>query len=230
MNERIATPGRRRHLVLLGVSWLALLLFLQWYARSYGLSIPATLEQLALLIASAWYGPLLFLLAAALSPLVLVPAALLGLVGGAVFGPVLGLVYTLAGCNLSASLCYAVGSSLGQHARERLLAQSGILARYCQWLHRNSFLAVIVMRLGFLPYDLVSYTVGALHIGWLRFIVANTLGCLPGAVVLVVLGASFQRFQMPTGIVQPWMIVVAVLLAAASLLVAVGLRRKEPDP
>lgn len=227
--EHLTTPkyGAQRRLLILGGTWLALIGLVQWYARSYGLSLSETLAQLATLIAMSWYGPLLFLLAAALSPVVLVPAALLGLVGGAVFGPVAGLIYTLTGCNLSALLCYGVGSSLGQPARERLLGGSSMIGRYCSWLHRNSFLAILLLRLGFLPYDLVSYTAGALHIGWLRFLLANTLGCLPGAVVVVVLGSSFQHMQLPAQFSSGRLIGVAVLMAALSVGIAWFLRKRE---
>lgn len=229
--ENLTGPkhAARRRLLILAATWLGLIGLVQWYARSHGLSISAALEQLAMLIAMNWYGPLLFLLAAALSPLVLMPAALLGLVGGAVFGPVAGLFYTLAGCNLSALLCYGVGSSLGQPARERLLGGSSLIGRYCGWLQRNSFLAILLLRLGFLPYDLVSYTAGALHIGWVRFLLANTLGCLPGAVVLVVFGASFQRLQLPAQFASGWLLAVAVLMAALSVAMAWFLRKREFD-
>jgi uncharacterized membrane protein YdjX (TVP38/TMEM64 family) len=226
--ENLTAPehGAQRRLLILAATWLSLIGLVQWYARSRSLGIADTLEQLALLMAMSWYGPLLFLLAAALSPLVLVPAALLGLVAGAVFGPVTGLLYTLAGCNLSALICYGVGSSLGQPARERLLGGSSLIGRYCSWLHRNSFLAVLLLRLGFLPYDLVSYTAGALHIGWLRFLLANTLGCLPGAVVLVAFGASFQHLQLPTRFAPGWLAAVAILMAALSFGIAWFLRKR----
>ncbi len=229
--ENLTTPkyGTQRRLFVLAATWLGLIGLVQWYARSHGLSIPETLEQLALLIAMSWYGPLLFLLAAALSPLVLMPAALLGLVAGAVFGPLAGLGYTLAGCNLSALLCYGVGSSLGQPARERLLGGSSIIGRYCSWLHRNSFLAILLLRLGFLPYDLVSYTAGALHIGWARFLLANTLGCLPGALVLVAFGASFQRLQLPAQFTSGWLPAVAIVMAVLSIGIAWFLRKREFD-
>jgi uncharacterized membrane protein YdjX (TVP38/TMEM64 family) len=184
----LRAPGRYvRPLIIAGV-WVLLLALIQFVAWRNGMTAGEMQHQLVVFGQSSMYAPLIFFAAAAISPLVLFPAALLGLAAGMVFGPVWGLMYTLIGCNVSATVAYSIGrfSRSGSGSPR----ESGILSRYGDWMRRNSFTAILMMRLTFLPYDPVSYLTGALHINWFRFMIANTFGCLPGALALTLVGAS----------------------------------------
>ncbi len=75
----------------------------------------------------------------------------------------------------------------------------------------NSFETVLIMRLLFLPYDLVNYASGILRLRWLPFLLATALGSLPGTVSFVLLGASIDTVDDGLGGVDP-----AILVAASS--------------
>jgi uncharacterized membrane protein YdjX (TVP38/TMEM64 family) len=150
--------------------------------------------QLRQALSSSPLGPVLFLLVAALSPLILFPAALLGVVAGHAFGFWFGLLLTLVGCNLSASVAYGIGRQLRPQPANQSLPQ-GRVARWMKWMQQRGFVAVLVLRITCAPYDAVSYLAGTLRIGWVRFLVANTLGCLPGALALVGLGVGFDLLR-----------------------------------
>ncbi|MCU0492796.1 MAG: VTT domain-containing protein [Chloroflexaceae bacterium] len=208
----LARFGRVAAILLL---WLGLFGVVQWYAANNGLTLGVAFHNLMMLCATDWYGPLIFLAVAAVCPLLLVPAALLGLLAGHVYGVAWGMAATLVACNLSATVAYGLGSWLAGHASST--PGTGRVARYRSWMQQNGVLAVIVLRLTFVPYDPVSYLAGALHIGWLRFVWANTLGCLPGALALVLFGASMTHVDGSLPSLNP-----TILLAGLGLLLVSG--------
>ncbi len=57
-------------------------------------------------------------------------------------------------------------------------------------MRANSFETVFIMRLIFLPYDLVNYLAGLLRINFISFITATALGALAGTISFALFGAS----------------------------------------
>jgi uncharacterized membrane protein YdjX (TVP38/TMEM64 family) len=217
---------RRAHLLrlLLVVGfWVLLVGSGYFYLSVNNLTLTMALHGLIDYSSECWCGPLVFIAVAALCPLIFFPAALLGVAGGFLFGPVWGLVYTLLGCNLSATVSYTIGRSCGQslHAAPRLRT---LIERYSGWLRRNDFVAILTLRLAFLPYDLVNCLIGTLRLCWWRFMLANTLGSLPGALALVLFGTSIDHFDGRLPAFNPWVLAASLGFLAVSLTLARGLR------
>ncbi len=218
--RRLVVPPRL--LVILG-AWGLVVGALQLYAWREMLTPAEVVGQLVLACRSGPAGPLLFIGVAALSPLLLVPAALLGGLAGACFGPALGILYTLIGCNLSALLTYGLGRlSRQEHGR---LAR--LCARYGPRLQRRPLLSVIVLRLSFLPYDPVNYLVGLLHVRLGPFLLGNTLGSLPGVVAIVLAGSAVGSIGAGAALLNPAMLLAALGLMAASAALAAVLRQRS---
>jgi uncharacterized membrane protein YdjX (TVP38/TMEM64 family) len=55
----------------------------------------------------------------------------------------------------------------------------------------NGFLTVLIMRLTFLPFDLVGYSSGMCNIKQKDFAMATVIGTIPGLLTFVFLGGSF---------------------------------------
>lgn len=218
--RRLAVPPRL--LFVLG-AWAVVVGAIQLYAWREMLSPAEVVGQLAVACRSGPAGPLLFIGAAALSPLLLVPAALLGGLAGACFGPALGVLYTLVGCNLSALLAY----SLGRLSRQEHGRLARLCARYGPGLQRRPLLSVIVLRLSFLPYDPANYLVGLLHVRLWPFLLGNTLGSLPGVVAIVLAGSAVGSIGEGAALLNPAMLLAAVGLMAASVALAVILRQRS---
>lgn len=214
----------RRVLLVVGI-WVLLIMGIQIYTRQQQLMPFAAIQQLVMLFQDSSFGPLLFISAAALSPFFLLPAALFGSVAGLAFGPVLGVMYTLIGCNLSATLTYL----LGRYSSHDMAASgpiSRLLDRYGERLHDNALLTVIVLRLTFLPYDPVNYMLGIAQITWLRFIIANTIGSLPGVIAIVLIGASLTSLDSNMPMLNPLLLLPSAGLLIVSLGVAFLLKRR----
>ncbi len=171
--------------------WLALLGVYQWYAWSNNLSPLQALAQMIGLLRSNMFGPLLFIAIYTLRPLILFPATVLTLGAGLVFGPVLGVLYTIIGSNMSAMLAFVVGRFLGDGLLDGERTQ-GIVQSYANRLRRNSFQTVLIMRFILLPYDLVNYLCGVLQIDWKAYLLATIIGSLPATVAVVLAGSSIK--------------------------------------
>ncbi len=168
--------------------WLVASVSYGLYARANNLTPLAAVQTLMDHIAGTAYGPLVYILAYTLRPLIFFPSILLTLAGGFLFGPVWGVVYTIIGSNASTLVAYLVGRSFGLNTEN----SSGLLQRYTTRLRHNSFETVLVMRFIFLPYDLVSYVCGFLRIDWRGFLLATALGTIPGTISFVSFGASIE--------------------------------------
>ena len=164
-----------------------------WYTLSNDLSPLEPLEVVNRLVGvlnSTW-GPLLFIAVYALRPLIFFSATVLTLLGGFVFGSIFGIIYTIIGANTSAMVAYLIGRFFGSDVLEK----EGDTSRWQHYIDRmrnNSFETVLLMRLIFLPYDLVNYLAGFLRINWKAFLLATAIGSLPGTISFVLLGDSFS--------------------------------------
>jgi uncharacterized membrane protein YdjX (TVP38/TMEM64 family) len=201
-------------------AWGLAIAAVRYYAWRAQLTPAEVLGQVLQGCRSEPTGPLLFVGVAALSPLLLVPAALLGALGGACFGPAPGIAWTLLGCNGSALLAYGLGRlSRQEHGRLERLG-----ARYGPHLQHRPLLAVIVLRLSFLPYDPINYLVGLLRVPPWPFLLGNTLGSLPGVIIIVLAGRAAGTIGAGGVPPSPAVLLGVAGLIAASVALALVLR------
>lgn len=206
--------------------WCGLLGGYYWYAWQSNLSPLGVVQRLVDLATSSALGTLIYIALYAARPLVLFPASLLTLAAGFVFGPVLGTLLVVLGSNISASVAYVVGRYFGGRLLDSERA-AGVARRYTERLRENGFESVLMMRLVYAPYDLVNYLAGSLRIRWTPFILATTLGSLPGTISFVLFGASIEgdfTGEMPG--LNPRILLASALIFAGSLLLSICLKRR----
>jgi len=209
--------------------WLALLGGYWWYARANALTPAESLQLLATFLAGSVLGGLAYVVIYVLRPLLFFPATILTLLGGFLFGPVWGVVYVVIGSNGSALAAYFVARFFGQDVLQEQEDSQSFVNRYAQRLRDNSFETVLLMRLIFLPYDLVHYVAGFLRIDWRAFILATAIGSIPGTISFVLLGSSFGTLEeLAAGqvSVNPWALGLSIVLIVGSLIVSRILRRR----
>ncbi|MCA9958410.1 MAG: TVP38/TMEM64 family protein [Anaerolineales bacterium] len=211
--------------------WLALLGGYVWYTKSNNLTITDSLSQLAAALTGSAVGPVIYIILYMIRPLIFFPATLMTVLAGFLFGPI-GIIYTIIGSNSSALLAFFVGRYFGQGLLEGADESAGIINRYTKRLRDNSFETVLLMRLLFLPYDLVHYVAGFLRIDWKAFILATAIGSIPGTISIVLLGTSFGTLEeLVNGriTVNPWALALSVLLIVGSIALSRYLKRRETD-
>ena len=196
------------------------------YARANDLSVLDIAQRLLVVISTGFWGPFIYVGLYVIRPLILFPSTVLTVLGGFIFGPGLGVAYTILASNLSSALAYLVGRFFGQG----LLTedqQAGWIGRYTTRMRANSFETVLIMRFIFLPYDLVTYLAGFLRIRFLPFILATALGSIPGTLAFVGFGASIERFDGTLPTLNPATLALSIMILGISLLLARLFKQRE---
>lgn len=118
------------------------------------------------------------------------------------YGPLWGGALAWGGMMLTGSFMYGVGQLLGRAAVERFIGEKTsrrvekIVERYGSW-------AVVIARLTpFSSSDAVSFTAGALCMGYFRFLLAMGAGTLPLTVLIAWLGQDTGRLKLGLGILS----------------------------
>jgi uncharacterized membrane protein YdjX (TVP38/TMEM64 family) len=195
-NNPPVTPWLREHAAKLPalLFWVALIIAYQWYASANDLSPLEVVQRLLDFMTTGLWGPLVYIGLYIVRPLILFPSTVLTLAGGFVFGPVLGVLYTILASNASSTVAFFVGRYFGEGLFKDD-GSNGLIQRYARRMRENSFETVMVMRFIFLPYDAVSYLAGFLKIRYWPFILATALGSIPGTIAFVGFGASIETFD-----------------------------------
>lgn len=210
------------------ILWLALLGGYLWYTRQNDLTLADSVSSLADLLTNSFFGPVLYILIYAGRPLLFFPATILTLLGGFLFGPI-GILYTIVGSNASAMVTFGIGWFLGEDVLNDE-EKSGVIQKYTRRMRQNSFETVLIMRLIFLPYDLVNYVSGFLKINWKAFLLATAVGSVPGTVSFVLFGASFGTLdELLAGKVQlnPVTVIASVVIIGISLVLSRYIKKRE---
>ncbi len=212
---------RRYRVALVATTWIALAGAWAYSRRVSGLGTSEMLQEAIERASGSWWAVAAFVVVSVLRPFVFVPATLLTMAAGLLFGPVAGVAVAAAGANASALVGHAVGAAfIGEVQRD------GRIERWRTRLATNSFESVLVMRLIFLPYDLVNYAAGYLRVERWPFLAATAIGSLPGTVSFVLLGASLTSLAEGAGSIDRNTALASVLLILASIAVSRLVRRR----
>lgn len=138
----------------------------------------------------AWAPAVSFLLMVLQSVAAPLPAFVITIANGLLFGAFWGTVLSWTSAMFGAALCFGIARALGRPAVERL-AGSGPLARADAFFDRYGSAAVLIARLvPIISFDVVSYAAGLTRIGLLPFLVATGVGQLPATIVYSILGEN----------------------------------------
>jgi len=146
-------------------------------------------ELRAVLADSPVFAPAAAVFGSAVLVAAMVPRTLLALVGGALFGTVVGSLYVLVGVTAGALLAYGVGRLLGRdfvsaRLRGRLAAVEKVVSRRGTW-------AVLVSRLiPLVPFAVSNYAFGTTAVRPRQFVAGTLLGALPATLAYAALGAA----------------------------------------
>ena len=218
-------PARRLAIVV--VAWVVVLVLWFVYQHRSGFGPAGATQRLVEAARGSWWAIAAFVLVSIVRPLVLFPATLVTAAAGMLFGPVVGILIAVAAANASALVGYSIGRFMRPAGDgERTDTH---LASWTSRLRRNSFEAVLLMRLLFLPYDLVNYGCGLLKVGRRAFLTATAIGSLPGTVAFTLLGASLTRIDHGIHGVDRRTLVASAGLIAGSLLISRLVRRRAPS-
>ncbi len=205
----------------LGLLLLVLLAagFLAWALGLHDLVRPDRLARLRTEIETygAW-APVLYVGGYVVAELLFVPALPLTLLGGVVFGPVWGTVYTWIAGTLAAALAFLVARHLARDTVERWKATSPRLARIDATVERHGWRILMLTRLiPLFPFNLQNFAYGLTRIPFWTYVGVTAACILPGTIAFTLAGGALSSGGSPGTIA--WTLAAAgVLIVAVSLL------------
>jgi len=169
----------------------------------------------------SWLGLSAVLTAFCLSTLLFVPVNIMIAATGALFGPLLGFLYALAGSLLAAGLSFAIGRGLGRDWVRRLASRR--INAVNKRLNRHGLIAMTVLRLlPIAPFTMVNLVAGASEIRARDYMLGSLLGMAPGIVLMTVFGDRLGAWLRDPDIAN---LLVVVGIAVAALVLTWALRR-----
>ncbi len=160
--------------------------------RASGLSDYLDQDKLRDFIAT--YGnlaPLLFMLIYAIAPSLFLPGLPITIVGGILFGPVWGVVYSITGATTGAGIAFLISRYVSGSFIEAKLEGS-------KWdklndsVEKQGWKIVAITRLiPLFPFNLLNYAFGLTKIKFSHYIVSTFLFMLPACISLIVFSSSF---------------------------------------
>lgn len=177
-------------------------------------------EKLQALVAS--YGalaPAIYILIYALAPVLFLPGLPITIVGGIVFGPFWGVVYTIIGSTIGASLAFLVA---------RYVARDWVASKLTgpKWSKLDSEVAqhgwkvVAFTRLiPAFPFNLLNYAFGLTKVSFVQYAVTSFFCMLPACIAFIVFSSSLLGLikgnVSPTALLGIGLIVLVSLIPVA---------------
>jgi uncharacterized membrane protein YdjX (TVP38/TMEM64 family) len=137
-----------------------------------------------------WWGPVVFGVVYAIAALV-IPASLLTLGAGAVFGPVRGTIVVSLSSVTTAAIAFWLGRTRARGWVEAKVAGNPKFRALDQAVAENGFKIVLLTRLSpVFPFLLLNYALGLTKVRFRDYLLASWIGMLPGTVLYVYVGSA----------------------------------------
>jgi uncharacterized membrane protein YdjX (TVP38/TMEM64 family) len=174
------------------------------------------------------WGPVIFAAAYAVA-CVVIPASIMTLAAGSLFGVVVGTIVVSLASITGASIAFWLGRTLARGLIEKRLAGNSRFHALDQAVAAGGFKIVLLTRLSPLfPFVLLNYAFGLTKVRFRDYILASWIGMLPGTVMYVYLGSTVTELaKVATGKVEggPAQRVLFFVGLAATIVVTVYVTR-----
>ncbi len=136
-------------------------------------------------------GWVLYALAYAVCCVLFVPASILTLGAGALYGLGTGTAIVLAGATLGATLSFLLAKSVLRARIEKMTAGNAKFAALDRAIAREGAKIVFLVRLSpVFPFTYINYAFGLTGVKTLPYVLASFIGMIPGTFAYVYLGAA----------------------------------------
>ena len=136
-------------------------------------------------------GPVVFVLAYVTATVLLVPASLLTVAAGALFGPALGTAVVSLASTTGAACAFLVGRYLARPTVQARISRNPRFAAVDGAVAHQGARIVLLLRLSPLfPFNLLNYGLSLTAIEFWPYVGASWVGMLPGTVAYVALGGA----------------------------------------
>ena len=177
------------------------------------------------------WAPIVFMAIYAVAAVCCLPALLFTIAAGALFGPVLGTVYSLIGATAGATIAFLIARyALSDWIRRRA---GGRLTRVIEGVEQEGWRFVAMTRLiPFIPFTLLNYVLGLTRVPVAKYVLASAVFMTPGAAAYAYLGYAGREVATGSeGLIEKGLLGLAVLGLIAFLPRLIKrFRRKGGEP
>ncbi len=172
----------------------------------------SSLESLLRLISNGSFGFVFIVAVYVAGGFMMFPIVILIPVTAFLYGPIMGPMYALLGCLISALLCYLLGRRMGAETVHLVAGKK--TAYLSRKLSQHGFFMIALLRvLPIAPYTLVNIVAGAFRMRLWDYTAGTVVGLLPGIVIM-----TFIEYGLERTVYQPDVWNMALLGAGGSLL------------
>lgn len=163
------------------------------------------------------WAPAAFVSLWAFWAVVFLPGALLGLAGGALFGPFWGTLWNLSGATLGATLAFLAARFVASDWVAR--KAGGRLKQLLQGVEAEGWRFVAFVRLvPLFPFNLLNYALGLTRIRVVAYVATTVVCMLPGTITYTYIGyAGREAVSGGEGLIQKGLLALGLLAAIALL-------------
>lgn len=160
---------------------------------------------------AGWWAPIIFIAIYIVATVFFLPGAVLTLAGGALFGPVIGVLYNITGATIGAALSFLIARYIASDYVSE--CASGRLKQLINGVEDEGWRFVAFVRLvPLFPFNLLNYALGLTRIRFIEYFIATCLFMLPGAIAYTYLGfAGREAVAGGEGLINTLLIAVALL-------------------
>jgi uncharacterized membrane protein YdjX (TVP38/TMEM64 family) len=162
-----------------------------------------------------WAAPLVFIACYAIATVFFMPGLLFTLAGGALFGPVFGTLYNLAGATLGAMLAFLAARYIASDWATRRAGKR--LRQLVEGVENEGWRFVAFVRLvPLFPFNVLNYALGLTRIRLLTYVVTSFVFMAPGGAAYTYLGyAGRELVAGGEDIVKKALLAIAVVATVA---------------
>jgi uncharacterized membrane protein YdjX (TVP38/TMEM64 family) len=204
---------------------IAALIVLIVTARVFGLD--QKLGELKQWIADrgAW-GPVIFVGIYAVATVLAIPGSALTIIGGAIFGSVVGVISVIFGATIGATLCFLIARYVARDAIAASMAKNEKFRKLDELTEKHGTVIVAITRLvPLFPFNLLNYGFGLTRVKLLTYVLWSFLCMLPGTILYVV-GTDAITTAIKDKKV-PWVLIGVVVFILVLLTIIVKQARKK---
>ncbi len=136
------------------------------------------------------WGPVVYILVYSFAPALMAPGLPLTVVGGILFGPLWGVVYTAIGATTGATVAFLIARYLGREWVAEKIRGTRLEALDREVERRGWKVVAFTRLIPLFPFNLLNYAFGLTGIGLFTYVVASFVFMLPGIVAYVVFSDS----------------------------------------
>ena len=165
-------------------------------------------------------GYVLYTVVYAICVALLVPASVLSLGAGAIFGVVKGSIVVTIGATSGATLAFILARTIFRRRAEAMAASNAKLREIDAAIQREGTKLMLLMRVsGFPPFTWINWVLGITGVRLVPYVVTTFIGIIPGVIAFTYAGAAGAA--VATGGPRRWtLIITAVGAIAVSVYVA----------